>query len=231
MSVSNWNELLVFLTDTAKRLNGIETRCFCLLYSHCSKATTGYEMDSFTITNKKPNGFFMLLTLMHVGSSISLTVREQYVAGKIKITQKKIGAIANNSNYLTSVENWSGLENLDEFIDRDILGLDQLPQNGWIKYFLPQLDELEDNAIANFELVDWFRQFGFVEQKSSFEIKGGIKILPKEIDQPRSMNKISLENKFFRKPKSNNELDSLVNKDNPKKIAKMNLKLLKGGYR
>ena len=134
-------------------------------------------------------------------------------------------------NYLTSVENWSGLENLDEFIDRDILGLDQLPQNEWIKYFLPQLDELEDNAIANFELVDWFRQFGFVEQKSSFEIKGGIKILSKEIDQPRSMDKISPGNKFFRKPRSNNELDSLVNEANPNKIAKMNLKLLKGGYR
>ena len=219
------------MTDTAKRLSEIKMWFCRLLCSHCSKATTGYEMVSFTITNKKPNGFFMLLTLMHVGSSISLTVREQYVAGRIKVTRKKIGAIANNSNYLTSVEDWSGLENLDEFIDRDILGLDQLPQNEWIKYFLPQLDELEDNAIANFELVDWFRQFGFVEQKSSFEIKGGIKILPNEIDQPRSMNKISLENKFFRKPRSNNELDSRVNEANPKKNAKMNLKLLKGGYR
>lgn len=173
----------------------------------------------------------MLLTLVHVGSSVSLTVREQYVAGKIKVTQKKIGATANNSNYLTSIRNWLGLDNLGEFIDREILGLDQLPQNEWIKYFLPQLDELEDNAIANFELVDWFRQFGFVEQKSSFEIKGGIKILPKEIDQHRSINKISLENRFFRKPRINNERDSLVNEANPKKFAKMNLKLLKGGYR
>ena len=173
----------------------------------------------------------MLLTLVHVGSSISLTVREQYVAGKIRVIRKKIGAIANNSNYLTSVGDWSKLENLDEFIDRDILGLDQLPQNEWTTYFLPQLDELGDNAIANFELVDWFRQFGFVEQKSSFEIKGGIKILPKEIDQPRSMNKISLENKFFCKPRSNNERDSLVNQADPKKFVKMNLKLLNGGYR
>ena len=124
----------------------------------------------------------------------------------------------NNSNYLTSVGDWSGLKNLDEFIDRDILGLDQLPQNEWTKYFLPQLDELEDNAIANFELVDWFRQFGFVEQKSSFEIKGGIKILPKEIDQPRSMNKISPDKRIFRKPRSNNERDSLINEADPKKI-------------
>ena len=172
----------------------------------------------------------MLLTLVHVGSSTSLTVREQYVAGKIKVTRKKISAIANNSSYLTNVD-WSGLANLDGFVDREILGLDQLPQNEWIEYFLPQLDELEDNAIANFELVDWFRQFGFVEQKSSFEIKGGIKILPEEIDQHLSMNKISLENKFFRKPRFNNERDSFVNEAGPKKFAKMNLKLLKGGYR
>jgi len=219
------------LTGTAKRLSEFLSRCCCLLYSHCSKAMTGCEMVSFTITNKKPNGFFMLLTLVHVGSSISLTVRERYVAGKIKVARKKIGAIANNSNYLTSVGNWSGLENLDELVDREILGLDQLPQNEWIEYFLPQLDELEDNAIANFELVDWFRQFGFVEQKSSFEIKGGIKILPKEIDQHRSINKISLENKIFRKPRFNNERGSLVNEANPKKFDKMNLKLLKGGYR
>ena len=190
----------------------------------------GYDMVSFTITNKKPKGFFMLLTLVHVGSSTSLTVREQYVAGKIKVTRKKISAIANNSSYLTNVD-WSGLANLDEFVDREILGLDQLPQNEWIEYFLPQLDELEDNAIANFELVDWFRQFGFVEQKSSFEIKGGIKIAPEEIDQHLSMNKISLENKFLRKPRFNNERDSFVNEADPKKFAKMNLKLLKGGYR
>ena len=157
---------------------------------------TGYEMVSFTIINKKPNGFFMVLTLVHVGSSISLTVREQYVAGKIKATRKKIGAIANNSNYLISVGNWSGLENLDQLVDREIRGLDQLPQNEWIEHFLPHLDELEDNAIANFELVDWFRQFGFVEQKSSFEIEGGIKILPKEIDQHRSIYNFSVKQNF-----------------------------------
>ena len=172
----------------------------------------------------------MLLTLVHVGSGTSLTVREQYVVGKIKVTRKTISEIANNSSYLTNVD-WSGLENLDEFVDREILGLDQLPQNEWIEYFLPQLDELEDNAIANFELVDWFRQFGFVEQKSSFEIKGGIKVLPEEIDQHLSINKISLEDKFVRKPRFNNERDSFVNEAGPKKFAKMNLKLLKGGYR
>ena len=184
------------MTDSAKRLSNLALRCCCLLYSHCSKAMTGYEMVSFTIINKKPNGFFMVLTLVHVGSSISLTVREQYVAGKIKATRKKIGAIANNSNYLISVGNWSGLENLDQLVDREIRGLDQLPQNEWIEHFLPHLDELEDNAIANFELVDWFRQFGFVEQKSSFEIEGGIKILPKEIDQHRSIYNFSVKQNF-----------------------------------
>ena len=120
-------------------------------------------MVSFTITNKKPNGFFMLLTLMHAGSGILLRVRERYVAGKINVTRQKLNELEGRSSDLTNLGDWSGLEDLDELIERDILGLDQLPQNEWIEYFLPQLDDLEDNAVANFELVDGFRQFGFFD--------------------------------------------------------------------
>ena len=114
----------------------------------------------------------MLLTLPHVSSGISLTVREKYAAGKINVTRQMLNEVEGSSGDLTNIGDWSDLTDLDELIGRDILGLDQLPHNVWIEYFLPQLDELEDNAIANFELVDWFRQFGFVEKKSSFEIKG-----------------------------------------------------------
>ena len=173
----------------------------------------------------------MLLTLVHAGSGILLRVREQYVGGKINVTRQKLKELEGRSSDLTNLGDWSGLEDLDELIERDILGLDQLPQNEWIEYFLPRLDDLEDNAVANFELVDWFRQFGFFEKKSDFEIKGGIKILPKRIDRQGSINKIFLENKFFNNNRLNNERDSLANETDPKEFAKMHLKLLKGGYR
>ena len=171
----------------------------------------------------------MLLTLAHVSSGISLSVREQYVAGKINVTRQMLNEVEGSSGDLTNIGDWSDLTDLDELIGRDIPGLDQLPHNAWIEYFLPQLDELEDNAIANFELVDWFRQFGFVEEKSDFENKGGIKILPKEIARHGPINKISPEKRFFYDPRFNNNRGSLSNETNPKKRAKMHLKLLKGG--
>ncbi len=173
----------------------------------------------------------MLLTLAHVSSGITLSVRETYVAGKVNVTRQMLNEVEGSSGDLTDIGDWSDLTDLDELIGRDILGLDELPHNAWIEYFLPQLDELDDNAIANFELVDWFRQFGFVEKKSSFEIKGGINILPNKIDQQGSINKIALEKKFFHNKKFNNERDSLANETNPKEFAKLHLKLLKGGYR
>ena len=173
----------------------------------------------------------MLLTLAHVSSGITLSVREKYVAGKINVTRQMLNEVEGSSGDLTNIGDWSDLTDLDELIGRDILGLDQLPHNAWIEYFLPQLDELEDNAIANFELIDWFRQFGFVEKKSSFEIKGGINILPNKIDQQGSINKIALEKKFFHNNKFANERDSLANETNSKEFAKLHLKLLKGGYR
>ena len=173
----------------------------------------------------------MLLTLEHLSSGFSLSVREKYVAGKINLTLQMLNEIDDSSGHVTNIGDWSDLTDLDDLIERDILGLDQLPHNEWIEYFLPQLDELENNAIANFELVDWFRQFGFVEKKSSFEIKGGINILPNKIDQQGSINKIALEKKFFHNNKFTNERDNLANETNPKEFAKLHLKLLKGGYR
>ena len=173
----------------------------------------------------------MLLTLAHVSSGITLSVREKYVAGKINVTRQMLNEVEGSSGDLINIGDWSDLTDLDELIGRDILGLDQLPNNAWIEYFLPQLDELEDNAIANFELVDWFRQFGFVEKKSGFEIKGGIKILLNKIPQGDSINEIFLEKKFFHNNRYRNERDSLADEANPKEFAKMHLKLLKGGYR
>ena len=96
----------------------------------------------------------MLLRLVHVSSGITLNVREKYVAGKVNVTRQKLNEIEGSSGVLSDIGDWSALEDLDELIERDILGLDQLPQNEWVEYFLPQLDDLEDNAIANFELVD-----------------------------------------------------------------------------
>ena len=115
----------------------------------------------------------MLLTLVHVSSGISLSVREKYVAGKINVTRQKLNEIEGSSGDLSDIGDWSALEDLDELIERDILGLDQLPQNEWVDYFLPQLDDLEDNAVANFELVDWFRQFGFFEKNQILKSKAG----------------------------------------------------------
>ena len=173
----------------------------------------------------------MLLTLEHLSSGISLSVREKYVAGKINLTRQMLNEIDDSSGHVTNIGDWSDLTDLDDLIERDILGLDQLPHNEWIEYFLPQLDELENNAIANFELVDWFRQFGFVEKKSGFEIKGGIKILLNKIPQGDSINEIFLEKKFFHNNRYRNDRDTLADEANPKEFAKMHLKLLKGGYR
>ena len=173
----------------------------------------------------------MLLTLAHVSSNITLGVREKYAAGKFNLTRQRLNDLEGSSGDLINIGDWSDLTDLDELIGRDILGLDQLPHNAWIEYFLPQLDELEDNAIANFELVDWFRQFGFVEKKSGFEIKGGIKILLNKMPQGDSINEIFLEKKFFHNNRYRNERDSLADEANPKEFAKMHLKLLKGGYR
>ena len=173
----------------------------------------------------------MLLTLEHLSSGISLSVREKYVAGKINLTRPMLNEIDDSSGHVTNIGDWSDLTDLDDLIERDILGLDQLPHNEWIEYFLPQLDELENNAIANFELVDWFRQFGFVEKKSGFEIKGGIKILLNKIPQGDSINEIFLEKKFFHNNRYRNDRDTLADEANPKEFAKMHLKLLKGGYR
>ena len=122
------------------------------------------EMVSFTITNKKADGFFMVLLLVHASSGILLTVREKYVAGKITVTRKRLNAIESHSSNLANIGKWSDLVDLGEFVERDIQGLHQLPQNEWVEYFLSQLDDLEYNAVANFELIDWFRQFGFVEK-------------------------------------------------------------------
>ena len=173
----------------------------------------------------------MFLTLEHLSSGISLSVREKYVAGKINLTRQMLNEIDDSSGHVTNIGDWSDLTDLDDLIERDILGLDQLPHNEWIEYFLPQLDELENNAIANFELVDWFRQFGFVEKKSGFEIKGGIKILLNKIPQGDSINEIFLEKKFFHNNRYRNDRDTLADEANPKEFAKMHLKLLKGGYR
>ena len=100
-------------------------------------------MVSFTITNKKPDGFFMLLTLEHHSSGIPLSVRERYVAGKINVTRQVLNEINGSSDDLTNIGDWSDLTDLDDLIERDIIGLDQLPHNEWIEYFLPQLDELK----------------------------------------------------------------------------------------
>ena len=74
-------------------------------------------------TNKKTKGFFMLLTLVHVSSGISLNIREKYVAGKINVTRQKLNEIEGSSGDLSDIGDWSALEDLDELIERDILGL------------------------------------------------------------------------------------------------------------
>ena len=131
-----------------------------------------------------------------------------------------LNEINGSSDDLTNIGDWSDLTDLDDLIERDIIGLDQLPHNEWIEYFLPQLDELEDNAIANFELVDWFRQFGFVEKKSGFEIKGGIKILLNKIPQGGFYKRNFLEKKFFHNNRYRNDRDTLADEANPKNLLK-----------
>ena len=49
---------------------------------------------------------------------------------------------------------------------------------GIFENFLPFLDELENYDISNFELIDWFSEFGFKEQGICYEIVGGLKVLP-----------------------------------------------------
>ena len=111
----------------------------------------------------------MLLELEHVTSNIKLLVREQYSYGRISVDREMLAEIENSQNDLKQISNWLNLRDLGDLVSREIIGLDKLLKSALGEYFLPQLDELEDNAIANFELVDWFRQYGFANKTTNFE--------------------------------------------------------------
>ena len=155
-------------------------------------------MTSFLIENVKPNLFFMLLELEHVTSNIKLLVREQYSYGRISVDREMLAGIESSQNNLKQISNWLNLRDLGDLVGREVIGLDKLLQSALGEYFLPQLDELEDNAIANFELVDWFRQYGFVNKTTNFEIKCGIKVLP-EISKSKVQITIGLWRQIFLK--------------------------------
>ena len=79
-----------------------------------------------------------------------------------------LARIENSQNDLKQISNWLNLRDLGDLVSREVIGLDKLLKSALGEYFLPQLDELEDNAIANFELVDWFRQYGFANKNNQF---------------------------------------------------------------
>ena len=194
------------------------------------KCDLRYMMTSFLIENVKPNLFFMLLELEHVTSNIKLLVREQYSYGRISVDREMLAETENSRNDLKQISDWLNLRDLGDLVGREVIGLDKLLKSALGEYFLPQLDELEDNAIANFELVDWFRQYGFSNTATNFEIKCGIKVLPENIKKQSPNNNRSCVSNFFEKPGGHDEREILSNEWDPRKFAKMHLKVLKGGH-
>ena len=79
---------------------------------------------------------------------------------------------------------------LGDFIDKEFFGLDKLLENSVFRNFLPVLDELEENAIYNFELIDWFSGLGFEALGITYEIEGNVEVIP----YPQHISEVRLKN-------------------------------------
>ena len=105
-------------------------------------------------------------------------------------TQSQYNTITESKGQLKLIEDCDNLIDLGDFIDKEFYGLEELLEKPAFRNFLPVLDELEENAIYNFELIDWFSGLGFEALGIHYEIEGNVHIIPypQTLNQPRLRN-------------------------------------------
>ena len=147
-------------------------------------------MSNLFIQNTVKNDFTMTLSFSYKSLNTIINVKERYTGGVIEITQSQYNTIINSKGQLKLIEDCDNLIDLGDFTDKEFYGLDELLEKPVFKNFLPVLDELEENAIYNFELIDWFSGLGFDALGIHYEIEGNVHIIPypQTLNQPRLRN-------------------------------------------
>ena len=113
-------------------------------------------MTNLFIQNTVKDDFTMKLSFSYKNLNTIINVKERYTGGIIEITQSQYNSIIKSKGQLKLIEDCDNLRDLGDFIDKEFYGLDKLLENPVFRNFFPVLDELEENAIYNFELIDWF---------------------------------------------------------------------------
>ena len=147
-------------------------------------------MTNLFIQNTVKNDFTMKLSFSYKNLNTIINVKERYTGGVIEITQSQYNTIIRSKGQLKLIEDCDNLRDLGDFIDKEFYGLDKLLENPVFRNFLPVLDELEENAIYNFELIDWFSGLGFESAGIQYEIEGNVHIIP----YPQNLNQLRLKN-------------------------------------
>ena len=147
-------------------------------------------MRNVLIQNAVKNDFIMTLSFSYKDLDTRITVKERYTGGIIEITQSQLNSIMKSSGQSKLIEDLENLRDLGDYIDKEFYGLDQLLKNPVFGNFLPVLDELEENAIYNFELIDWFSGLGFEALGITYEIEGNVEVIP----YPQHVSELRLKN-------------------------------------
>ena len=147
-------------------------------------------MSNLFIQNTVKNDFAMTLSFSYKNLNPIIKVKERYTGGIIEITQSQYNTIMKSKGQLKLIEDCDNLKDLGDFIDKEFSGLDKLLENPVFRNFLPVLDELEENAIYNFELVDWFSGLGFEALGIRYEIEGNVQLIP----YSQNLNQLRLKN-------------------------------------
>ena len=147
-------------------------------------------MSNLFIQNTVKNDFTMTLSFSYKSLNTVINVKERYTGGVIEITQSQYNTIIKSKGQLKLIEDRDNLIDLGDFTDKEFYGLDELLEKPVFRNFLPVLDELEENAIYNFELINWFSGLGFDALGIHYEIEGNVHIIPypQTLNQPRLRN-------------------------------------------
>ena len=147
-------------------------------------------MRNVLIQNAVKNDFSMTLSFSYRNLNTMINVKERYTGGIIEITQSQLDSIMMSGGQSKLIDDLDNLRDLGDYIDKEFYGLDQLLQSPVFRNFLPVLDELEENAIYNFELLDWFSGLGFEPLGITYEIEDNLEIIP----YPQHVNELRLKN-------------------------------------
>lgn len=186
-------------------------------------------MENILIENAELYSFYMFLEFEHPSTSSSLKIQEIYSRGKVSLSRPQFAGMKKNFDNSGAIFPAQSLCDLGILRSREFFGLEKLLSFEWAESFLPQLDELDDNAIANFELIDWFRQFGFEEQKIWYEIVGAVEIERQALDELKLKKKnfVSFTGNKKRVDELSIRRETLKKLEDPKQFAKLHMNSLK----